>query len=157
MPNFCRILDYFSKWNSPQALLNFEKSSNMPKIRQRNEEKPCSTGLKPIFRFIPDVLDPSLCWTVNTITYLYTTHNETLELKKYVKITSFINVETQKIHSLQKCGLRARTHTWWTIAYLHPKMMWSLQRPKRNLTFKGVKNVYGMINQDHFFKKQNMK
>ena len=47
------IFDDFLKLSMLKVLKNIEKSSNMAKILAKNEEKPSSTFLQPIFRLIP--------------------------------------------------------------------------------------------------------
>ena len=49
---FCQIFaifDYFSKWNLPKALWNFEKSSNMPEIWQKMKKSLVWLSLKSFF------------------------------------------------------------------------------------------------------------
>ena len=44
---FAQIVGIFEDFSKFHSKLHFEKSTNMPKTWAKNEEKPCSTCLKP--------------------------------------------------------------------------------------------------------------
>ena len=58
------IFDDFSKWSILKTLWIFEKSSNMTKKLAKNEEKHCSTCLKPIFHLISGSTYPEIWFWV---------------------------------------------------------------------------------------------
>ena len=61
---FVRYIWWFFKvsWHL-QHVLHFEKSSNMPKIWQKNEEKPCSVWLKPKRTLFHTALKQRITWS----------------------------------------------------------------------------------------------
>ena len=87
------LVDDFSKFRSSTFdVLHFKNSSNMAKIWQKNEEKPCSTCLLVIFRLIPGTPKSDFILSLSVFRSFLQIHSILKKKFDYLKLHFFYRI-----------------------------------------------------------------